>query len=320
MSDPQDYTVGWVCATISEYVAAQEFLDEEHQDEEQETLGTLHPDDANHYTLGRIGKHHVVVAFSSNSQSGAASNTAIDMVRSFPNIRIALLVGIGYGARNDAHDIRLGDVVVGYGRDGVFQYDFDSTVENHSFQDVRFFNQPPLALQTTIAGMQAQYKRSGHQLEQTIDCVFEKNPRLREEYQRPQAPCDLEADGSNTVPRHDNPAIHFGTVASSNRLMTDAAERKKLAADSNVLCFETEEVGLNTNFPCLFIRGICGHSDSNENKEWQGYAAMAAAAYAHDLLSRTSTEKLQNEARICRSRHKDLLWPNANIFGRRWRL
>jgi hypothetical protein len=30
MSDPQKYTVGWICAVPTEYVAAQEFLDEEH--------------------------------------------------------------------------------------------------------------------------------------------------------------------------------------------------------------------------------------------------------------------------------------------------
>lgn len=40
------------------------------------------------------------------------------------------------------------------------------------------------------------------------------------------------------------------------------------------------------NFPCLVIRGICDYSDSHRNKVWQGYAAMAAAAYAKDLINR----------------------------------
>jgi hypothetical protein len=39
-------------------------------------------------------------------------------------------------------------------------------------------------------------------------------------------------------------------------------------------------------FPVLVIRGICDYSDSHKNKDWQGYAAMAAAAYAKDLLGR----------------------------------
>lgn len=35
---------------------------------------------------------------------------------------------------------------------------------------------------------------------------------------------------------------------------------------------------------CLPIRGICDYSDSHKNKDWQGYAAATAAAYARELL------------------------------------
>ncbi|KAJ5517508.1 hypothetical protein N7527_009068 [Penicillium freii] len=34
----------------------------------------------------------------------------------------------------------------------------------------------------------------------------------------------------------------------------------------------------------LVIRGICDYADSHKNKEWQGYAAVAAAAYAKELV------------------------------------
>lgn len=40
------------------------------------------------------------------------------MLRSFPNITIGLLVGIGGGAPTTHHDIRLGDIVVGSPGDG----------------------------------------------------------------------------------------------------------------------------------------------------------------------------------------------------------
>ena len=33
------------------------------------------------------------------------------------------------------------------------------------------------------------------------------------------------------------------------------------------------------------IRGICDYADSHKNKQWQGYAAATAAAYAKELLS-----------------------------------
>ncbi|CAG8342501.1 unnamed protein product [Penicillium nalgiovense] len=45
-----------------------------------------------------------------------------------------------------------------------------------------------------------------------------------------------------------------------------------------------EAAGLMNDFPCLVIRGICDYADSHKNKEWQGYAAIAVAAYAKELV------------------------------------
>jgi hypothetical protein len=47
------------------------------------------------------------------------------------------------------------------------------------------------------------------------------------------------------------------------------------------------------------IRGICDYSDSHKNKEWQGYAAMAAAAYTKDLLCRIVPNRVEAEKKIC---------------------
>lgn len=45
-----------------------------------------------------------------------------------------------------------------------------------------------------------------------------------------------------------------------------------------------EAAGLMDHFPCIVIRGICDYSDTHKNDTWQGYAAVAAAAYAKELL------------------------------------
>ncbi|UKZ69090.1 uncharacterized protein TrAtP1_010103 [Trichoderma atroviride] len=66
--------------------------------------------------------------------------------------------------------------------------------------------------------------------------------------------------------------------------MKDAVVRDTLGMKKNVLCFEMEAAGLMNHFPCLVIRGICDYADTHKNKEWQGYAAMTAAAYTKDLL------------------------------------
>jgi hypothetical protein len=43
---------------------------------------------------------------------------------------------------------------------------------------------------------------------------------------------------------------------------------------------------------------VCDYSDSHKSKEWQGYAAMAAAAYAKDLLHRIPPNRVEAEKKI----------------------
>ncbi|KAK3935766.1 hypothetical protein QBC46DRAFT_461901 [Diplogelasinospora grovesii] len=315
MSNPQDYAVGWICAISTEYVAAQAFLDEKHDGPESVSLH-----DNNNYALGKIGKHNVVIAVLPEGEYGTTSAAAVarDMLHSFPNVRIGLMVGIGGGAPSRKHDIRLGDIVVSKpenGNGGVLQYDFGKTVQDQAFRMTGFLNQPPS-------------EGDGHQLEETINGVLEKKSRLRKKYKRPELSSDRlyrseithplsdpgqDETGCATVcgddasklilrpPRddgEDTPAIHYGLIASANQLMRDARIRDRLSSESNVLCFEMEAAGLMNHFPCLVIRGICDYSDSHKNKEWQGYAAMAAAAYAKDLLCQIAPNKVEAERRI----------------------
>lgn len=85
--------------------------------------------DNNNYVFGGINGHKVVIGCLPTGRYGISSATSVakDMVRSFPNLRFALMVGIGGGAPTRERDIRLGDVVVSVpqGRlGGVVQYDF----------------------------------------------------------------------------------------------------------------------------------------------------------------------------------------------------
>lgn len=109
MSDPNNYHVGWICAINTEYVAAQTFLDKKHKGPEY-----LSPHNKNDYILGRINKHNIVISVLSIGKYGtsSAARVAEDMIHSFPNIRISLIVGIRRGAPSLKNDIRLGDIVV----------------------------------------------------------------------------------------------------------------------------------------------------------------------------------------------------------------
>ncbi|KAI8208699.1 hypothetical protein KHU50_003800 [Colletotrichum sp. SAR 10_65] len=166
MSDPKKYTVGWICALSTEFTAAQAFLEETHED----PCVTAHHD-TNSYALGKIGGHNVVMAVLPDGEYGIASAAAVarNMLHSFPNVRIGLMVGIGGGAPTLKNDVRLGDIVVsrrGDGRGGVFQYDFGKAVQNQhtSFEYTDFLDQPPTALRTAVSGLNSRYELNGNAL------------------------------------------------------------------------------------------------------------------------------------------------------------
>nr|XP_036584474.1 Kinesin light chain 5 [Colletotrichum truncatum]KAF6793992.1 Kinesin light chain 5 [Colletotrichum truncatum] len=323
MSDPKAYTVGWICAVTPESVAARVFLDDEHEPPRQ-----VAQNDNNSYILGRIGSHNVVVATLPDGEYGTTTAAAVarDMLHSFPNVRIGLMVGIGGGAPSRKHDIRLGDVVVSSpsgGKGGVFQYDFGKTIQNLSFQETGFLNQPPMVLRTALAALRSLYEMKGHQLANNIDEALQKIKK-RKKYTRPglasdrlyrsdivhpsdsSDDCDVMCgdDTTSLIARpkrdedDDDPAIHYGLIASGNQLMKDARIRDKLSAERDVLCFEMEAAGLLNHFPCLVVRGICDYADSHKNKEWQGFAAMMAAAYAKDLLLQIASNSVEAEKPI----------------------
>jgi nucleoside phosphorylase len=325
MSDPSRYTVGWICALSTESVAARVFLDDEHDDGPD----FVSPNDNNVYTLGRVGKHNVVIATLPDGEYGtaAAATVARDMLHSFPNVRIGLMVGIGGGAPSSKNDIRLGDVVVsapGNGHGGVFQYDYGKTIQSRKFENTRFLDQPPTLLRNAVSDIRARHEIDGHQFQQAVSDVFTKRPKLRKKYKRPLPNTDLlyrtevihPSEGDLVCPQscgddesklvsrlqrdedEDDPAIHYGLIASGNQLMKDASIRDRLAFEKNVICFEMEAAGLMNHFPCLVIRGICDYSDSHKHKAWQGYAAMMAAAYAKDLLLRIPPNRVEAEKRI----------------------
>lgn len=318
------YTVGWICAITTEYVAAQAFLEEKHEGPEH-----VSTNDNNDYTLGKIGQHNVVIAVLPHGEYGtsSAASVARDMLHTFPNVRIGLMVGVGGGAPSSRHDIRLGDVVVGVsanGMGGVFQYDFGKAMQGQEFLEIGFLNQPPPVLRTAVSGLMAQYEFEGHQLEEAVSNALDKKPRLRKKYERPKVTDDrlygsqvvhppndevgcaaaCGDDPSRLIERperskdDDDPVVHYGLIASANTLMKDALIRDVLIAKKDILCFEMEAAGLMNHFPCLIIRGICDYSDSHKNKKWQGYAAMAAAAYAKDLLSRIAPDRVEAEKKI----------------------
>ncbi|CRG92733.1 putative WD repeat-containing protein alr3466 [Talaromyces islandicus] len=291
------YTVGWVSALPIELAAAQEMLDDSHD------TRFRNASDTNIYTLGRIGRHNVVIACLPYSQMGtnSAAVVASQMKSTFPTIQFIFMVGIGGGVPHPDRDIRLGDVVVSQSntsRAGVIQYDFGKATKS-GFQRTGFLNNPPPLLLKAIAQLEANHNRERIRF---LDYVSQLS--TLEKFKKEAAGPDLlfranyeHVDGDACAqcsegylvkrkPRDKNIVVHYGTIASGNQVVKNALKRDKLSSElGGVLCFEMEAAGLMNDFPCLVIRGICDYSDSHKNKGWQGYAAGTAAAYTKELLS-----------------------------------
>jgi nucleoside phosphorylase len=293
--------VGWICALQEEYETACRMLDEEFDDPVNSEAN-----DDNTYMFGRIGDHYVIVGCLPAGRYGtnSAASVARDMVRSFPNLRFALMVGIGGGAPTEERDIRLGDVVVSHPQNkigSVVQYDLGKRLLDGHVKVTGQLNAPPKPLLAVIPEL----KRRHNDLRKP-DRIAEHIRRMEdmEDYQRPQwdrlyhssyphkggKNCDL-CSVDYLVWRQERPTyriaiVHYGTIASGNSIIKDATTRDVYAKDPelNVLCFEMEAAGLMENSPCLVIRGICDYSDSHKNDIWHKYAALTAASYARELL------------------------------------
>jgi nucleoside phosphorylase len=296
-----DYTVACICPMGVELAPVEAMLDEMHQ-----SLPTSR--DKNSYTLGRMGAHNVVIAVMPEIGNNSAATVATQLLNDFTSIRFGLLVGIGGGIPgDDEDDIRLGDVVVSkptatFG--GVVQFDRGKILPNGQFERTGALSKPPAVLMANVQRLEAQHRRIGNQISKYLSEMLERFPNMEEEYVCPGMEHDqlFEATynhkGGKTcqqcyrskvverAPRKNSaPRIHHGTIGSANEVIKDSETRDKLRTDLGILCVEMEAAGLQDEFQCLVIRGICDYADSHKNDIWQPYAAATAAAYAKELLS-----------------------------------
>ncbi|KAH8694191.1 hypothetical protein BGW36DRAFT_463772 [Talaromyces proteolyticus] len=310
-----DYTVAWICALPLEMAAAKAMLDEIHDRLPQPSS------DHNVYTLGRLKGHNMVITCLPSGVYGITSAaTALAAMRStFSSLRFALVVGIGGGVPGKT-DIRLGDVVVSKptaSGSGVIQYDYGKTLRDRCFQRTGFLDKPPPVLLAAVSQIQSDHMTGRQGIKKCMVDVLEKNEEMKDQFSRPNndwlfyasydhpesaskcSTCDPKWLVNRTPRVTDEPYVHYGLIASGNQVMKDAQIRDRIAHELGILCFEMEAAGLMDQLPCLVIRGICDYCDSHKQKQWQGYASLAAAAYAKLLLSIVPLTERQT-----RSEHK----------------
>ncbi|EXU98137.1 ankyrin repeat protein, partial [Metarhizium robertsii] len=328
LDNPDSYAVAWITALPVERAAAEAMLDEEHA---TPAGFTRHQTDENVYTWGRVGEHNIVIASLAAGVYGttSAATTASSLLASLPSIRLGLFVGIAGGiARPDeGHDIRLGDIVVSQPdgtTGGVCQYDLIKAKSGDKRERKGFLGRPPTVLLNALTKIQAVHERENPEVPCFLQEMLKKNPKMGKRSKKNpgyahqgadndhlfKASCDHvpgpDCRGCDTAgeiqrdPRDTtDPEIHYGTIASGNTLVKDAAARDRIVADvgEDCICFEMEAAGLMNHFPCLVIRGICDYADSHKNDRWQRYASATAAAYAKELLAYVPAAEVQETKR-----------------------
>lgn len=314
------------CALGVEHDAVDAMLDEEYTDLEftHATRG-----DSNFYVYGRIGKHNVVLTRLSSGIYGIteAAISANNMTRSFSNIKsgVVLMVGIAGGIWSSENDIRLGDVVVGEPKNansGVIAYRRGKIERDGELNMLDYSLRAPRFVLQVLNEIKRNAGRGRSKLSTHILNAYKDRPDLQKKFRRPDPDSDrlfqwiyphpknhptcLDDDTSFIERRQvrDDPnatQVFYGTIGSADIVMKNAHERDLVASRYNILAVEMEAAGVASDCQALIIRGVCDYADSHKNDDWHNFAAIAAAAYAKELLYTLKDVASYQEPRIKRS-------------------
>ncbi|KAL3478490.1 hypothetical protein BJX99DRAFT_256387 [Aspergillus californicus] len=290
-----------VCALPREFDAAEAIFDEHYSDLPIEK----HHADSNFYRTGKIGSIGVVLACMPEMGKASAATATANLRSNFPNIRLALVVGIcgGVPFPNESTEIILGDVIISH---KVLRFDFgrqypDGFEPKGSAQET--LDRSDGTIRSLLTGLQTQRQRDqfqemhmrhleilqkqeprwkypGINQDQLFSsCCHDRDHDCREECSR--EPVSRKRLATDNEPK---PRLHFGSLASGDTVMKSARHRDKLSSKTQIIGFEMEGAGVCDSLSCLIIKGVCDYADYHKNKEWQDYAAAAATSCTRALL------------------------------------
>ncbi|KAF2807096.1 purine and uridine phosphorylase [Mytilinidion resinicola] len=298
---PEDITVAIFCALSYESVAVKYSLDEEFECRPK-TIGPRRYV----YSFGRIGDHKVVIARPHKMGTVKAAQCAATVCQQFPNVRFALMVGIGAGIPSlPKHDIRLGDIAVSNPHEnhpGVIQYDFGKYESDGTFILKGSLDKPPPILVSADGSLEEDEMMNRTPLKKILRNIT-KQPR----YVRPSGgdilfdatfqhvnkggDCgECEASSEKKIVfrakrEPGQPTVHRGLILSGSGVVKNPEDRDRLRrAHDGALCYEMEAAGIMDEIPCLVVRGICDYADTHKQDGWHHYAAAVAAAYSKAIL------------------------------------
>ena len=269
--------------------------------------------------MGHIGGHKVVSTKLARIGHGegaqiSAGGTVTRLLGAFSGIEHVFLVGVGGSVPNlndDSKHVRLGDVVVAkpeYNKGPIYMYcrgaDEDSQggfsfntnmwncrddviekmVENRMSSDNATNPDWAQYLEETLASLHARESRFYRPAVET-DRVFKMVSDHTVECSHPTV--------SPLSPRSlypNRPVIHYGIIAAGRLLSENEHVRRDFALMNEVKALDygfqavMDSVEGNRKDSFLVIRGVADYGDGTSKREWQPYAAAAAACYMKALI------------------------------------
>jgi len=314
--DSEDITVAIFCALAYESVAVKYSLDEEFKCRPKAIGARKYV-----YSFGGIGDHKVVIARPHQMGTVKAAQCAATVSQQFPNVRLALMVGIGAGIPGlPRRDIRLGDIAVSIPKDGhpgVLQYDYGKYEKDDKFVLKGSLDKPPPILISASGSLEEDEmmnrsplrsilgritKQPGYERPDTVDVLF--SAEFNHVDKEPDCGQCLKSKKGKVVKRADRmagpwePVVHRGLILSGSGVIKNPEDRDKLRrGHEDATCFEMEAAGIMDEIPCLVIRGICDYADTHKQDGWHHYAAAVAAAYAKATLLKVDAEEVEKTSK-----------------------
>ncbi|GKZ16465.1 hypothetical protein AbraCBS73388_000040 [Aspergillus brasiliensis] len=283
----RNFEIAIICALTVEQDAVHAVFD--HYWDDNGPAYDKHPGDPNAYSCGAIGRHNVVLVHMPGMGKASAAAVAAHCRVSFPNLKLALIVGV-CGALplvNTDQEIILGDVIIG---EGIIQYDFgrqypDRFVRRNTLLDS--LGRPSPEIRAHLAKLKSHHGRAS--LLRAMDThlrFLQSDPQFKEVYRYPGTEQDVlyKPESNIVVSRRrlqqarPKPCVHFGAIASGDTLMRSGTRRDTIATEERIVAFEMEGAGVSDNLPHVIIKGVSDYADSHKTKAWQPYAAATAAA------------------------------------------
>ncbi|KAI9148795.1 kinesin light chain [Paramyrothecium foliicola] len=321
-----NYYVAWIAPVSDlELLPSRLMLDEEHQTPDYDTSY-----DDNIYICGSMAGHNVVIATCPPGLTGNvnAGHVTGSMFKTFPGIRMALLVGIGggvpvaYSSDDPTKNIHLGDVVIGWPGDGgpaCVPYDSGRWHVGGKFESLGTIDKPDRVLLNALGKLSSDHEMdrstfeeqrqrllvSKHKRKFTYpglekDQLFSASYPHAGQYNDKCADCDLTElvkRPERTLEEAVSLTFHRGRIATGNAVIQDGEHRDRIREQCNgALCIEMEAAGVDVSRSCLVIRGISDYSDSHKGDTWRSYAAGNAAIFARELLSKIPPGKVSELA------------------------